>query len=265
MPAAASRSNRRPTSARCRPSFPTSPSSSRVACDDGGPLPEALAASAAGARFLYVLPNFQNPSGRSISAGRRAELAARRRERRRADRRGQPVRRPLVRRRAAGADRDALARRDDLPRQLLEGARAGASPRLRDRAGGGVRQAGAGQAGGRPAHAGIQPAHRPRDRSLAAFSTRTCRRSAAATASSATRCRRRSSPTCRPAGRSRVAGRCRAAACSSGSSCRTASTARRCSSRRSRAASPSFRARRSSPARRARTPCACRSSPSAPT
>jgi len=46
-----------------------------IAGDDGGPLPDALASSAAGARFLYALPNFQNPSGRSISAGRRAELA----------------------------------------------------------------------------------------------------------------------------------------------------------------------------------------------
>ncbi|MDQ6640351.1 MAG: PLP-dependent aminotransferase family protein [Pseudomonadota bacterium] len=46
-----------------------------VACDDGGPLPEALATSAAGARFLYALPNFQNPSGRSIDAPRRAGLA----------------------------------------------------------------------------------------------------------------------------------------------------------------------------------------------
>jgi 2-aminoadipate transaminase len=43
--------------------------------DEGGPLPDALATRAAGARFLYALPNFQNPSGRSISAGRRAELA----------------------------------------------------------------------------------------------------------------------------------------------------------------------------------------------
>jgi len=45
-----------------------------IACDAGGPLPEALAA-VAGARFLYALPNFQNPSGRSIDATRRAELA----------------------------------------------------------------------------------------------------------------------------------------------------------------------------------------------
>ena len=82
-----------------------------VAGDDGGPLPDALAASAAGARFLYALPNFQNPSGRSIVGRPPRRARRRRRERRRADRRGQPVRRPLVRRRAAGADRFALARR----------------------------------------------------------------------------------------------------------------------------------------------------------
>ena len=106
-------------------------------------------------------------SERPLDLGRPPRRARRRRsERRRADRRGQPVRRPLVRRRAAGADRFALARRDDLSRQLLEGPRAGASPRLRDRSGRGVRQAGAGQAGRRPAHAGFQPAHRPRDRPL---------------------------------------------------------------------------------------------------
>ena len=46
-----------------------------VDCDGDGPLPDALASRAAGARFLYALPNFQNPSGRSIAAGRRAELA----------------------------------------------------------------------------------------------------------------------------------------------------------------------------------------------
>jgi 2-aminoadipate transaminase len=42
--------------------------------DDEGPLPEALEA-ARGARFMYLLPNFQNPSGRCLSAQRRAQLA----------------------------------------------------------------------------------------------------------------------------------------------------------------------------------------------
>ena len=46
-----------------------------VAGDDEGPLPEGLAA-ASGARFMYLLPNFQNPSGRCLSAQRRLALAA---------------------------------------------------------------------------------------------------------------------------------------------------------------------------------------------
>ncbi|HET7864810.1 MAG TPA: PLP-dependent aminotransferase family protein [Burkholderiaceae bacterium] len=52
---------------------PNEPEYVSVACDDDGPLPDGLAA-ARGARFLYALPNFQNPSGRCISAGRRDAL-----------------------------------------------------------------------------------------------------------------------------------------------------------------------------------------------
>ena len=104
-------------------------------CDDEGPLPEALAAERRGARFLYLLPNFQNPSGRSHERGapRRARRAAP--QRRPADRRGQPLRRPLVRR---------ARRRRRWPRagregaiylgSLLEGARAGPAARLPGRA-----------------------------------------------------------------------------------------------------------------------------------
>jgi 2-aminoadipate transaminase len=43
--------------------------------DDDGPLPAALDA-ARGARFVYLLPNYQNPSGRCIPAARRLELVA---------------------------------------------------------------------------------------------------------------------------------------------------------------------------------------------
>ena len=50
-----------------------------VPCDADGPLPEGLA-DARGARMLYVLPNFQNPSGRCISAGRREALVRAARE-----------------------------------------------------------------------------------------------------------------------------------------------------------------------------------------
>ena len=47
-----------------------------VACDDEGPLPDRLAHDAAGARFLYLLPNFQNPTGRTMGAARRDALVA---------------------------------------------------------------------------------------------------------------------------------------------------------------------------------------------
>jgi 2-aminoadipate transaminase len=44
--------------------------------DDDGPLPQALEA-ARGARFIYLLPNFQNPSGRCVSAARRLAIVDR--------------------------------------------------------------------------------------------------------------------------------------------------------------------------------------------
>jgi 2-aminoadipate transaminase len=53
---------------------PYEPEVLSVACDDEGPLPDALGA-ARGARFLYLLPNFQNPSGRCMGAQRRIALA----------------------------------------------------------------------------------------------------------------------------------------------------------------------------------------------
>ena len=52
---------------------PYEPEVVTVPCDDDGPLPEALGV-AKGARFLYVLPNFQNPSGRCMGESRRAAL-----------------------------------------------------------------------------------------------------------------------------------------------------------------------------------------------
>lgn len=55
---------------------PYEPEFVSVACDDDGPLPEALDV-ARGAQFLYALPNFQNPSGRCISTTRRDALVAR--------------------------------------------------------------------------------------------------------------------------------------------------------------------------------------------
>jgi 2-aminoadipate transaminase len=54
---------------------PYEPEYSAVACDDDGPLPESLG-EVKGAKFLYLTPNFQNPSGRCVSEARRAALTA---------------------------------------------------------------------------------------------------------------------------------------------------------------------------------------------
>jgi len=45
-----------------------------VPTDDHGLVPEAVATTGIGARLLYALPNFQNPTGRTLSVERRAAL-----------------------------------------------------------------------------------------------------------------------------------------------------------------------------------------------
>ncbi len=59
--------------------MPMEPEVVAVASDDEGVQVDDLATKAAGARFLYLLPNFQNPTGRTMTEARRAavsELAA---------------------------------------------------------------------------------------------------------------------------------------------------------------------------------------------
>ncbi len=51
-----------------------------VPSDEDGLIPEALDASMQGAKFLYCLPNFQNPTGRLLAGERRHQLAQRARE-----------------------------------------------------------------------------------------------------------------------------------------------------------------------------------------
>lgn len=53
---------------------PMEPQIEGVACTDDGPDPADLVRRAPGARFLYVLPNFQNPTGRSLSESARQAL-----------------------------------------------------------------------------------------------------------------------------------------------------------------------------------------------
>jgi 2-aminoadipate transaminase len=48
-----------------------------IASDDNGVLPEALDESLRGAKFMYCLPNFQNPTGRLLTEERRRRLAER--------------------------------------------------------------------------------------------------------------------------------------------------------------------------------------------
>jgi 2-aminoadipate transaminase len=58
---------------------PFEPHFASVASDANGPLPEAIAAlphDAPGTRFMYVLPNFQNPTGRVMGAARRQAVIA---------------------------------------------------------------------------------------------------------------------------------------------------------------------------------------------
>nr|WP_315229617.1 PLP-dependent aminotransferase family protein [uncultured Albidiferax sp.] len=56
---------------------PMEPNVVGVASDDQGVDLDDLTAKAAGARFLYVLPNFQNPTGRTMLEARRAALIER--------------------------------------------------------------------------------------------------------------------------------------------------------------------------------------------
>jgi 2-aminoadipate transaminase len=50
------------------------PEFASVATDEHGLVPSSIEAVAEGARMLYALPNFQNPTGRSLSIERRLEL-----------------------------------------------------------------------------------------------------------------------------------------------------------------------------------------------
>ena len=56
--------------------IPMEPQVVSVASDEHGVVIDDLAQKAADARFLYVLPNFQNPTGRTMSENRRAAVGA---------------------------------------------------------------------------------------------------------------------------------------------------------------------------------------------
>ncbi|WP_394790079.1 PLP-dependent aminotransferase family protein [Rhodoferax sp.] len=56
---------------------PMEPKVVGVECDDHGVDLDDLSSKAAGGRFLYVLPNFQNPTGRTMTEARRTALVER--------------------------------------------------------------------------------------------------------------------------------------------------------------------------------------------
>ena len=53
---------------------PMEPQIEGVPCDDNGPVLDELRRRAPGARFMYLLPNFQNPTGRTLNEAARAAL-----------------------------------------------------------------------------------------------------------------------------------------------------------------------------------------------
>jgi 2-aminoadipate transaminase len=112
---------------------PMEPDVVSVDSDDDGVLADDLRAKAGQgstrARFIYVLPNFQNPTGRTMTEARRAAVAKARRDRPAADR-GQPLRRPVVRHRAAAVAELAQPRGQHVPGLVLQGPGAGPAPGL---------------------------------------------------------------------------------------------------------------------------------------
>src|ERR1700756_5572229 len=55
---------------------PNEPDFASVPGDADGPLPEGIAALPRDTRFMYVLPNFQNPTGRVVPSERRDAIVA---------------------------------------------------------------------------------------------------------------------------------------------------------------------------------------------
>ncbi len=237
---------------------PYEPEFVMVPCDDDGPLPDGLGV-ARGARFLYALPNFQNPSGRCMSEARRTAVVAA----------AQAIDLPIVEDNPYGdlwfdsAPPRPLASRwqggvvylGSFSKVLAPGLRLGyvVAPKpllpklLQAKQAADLHTPGFNQ---RLVYEvirnGFLREHVPTIRARYKAQRDAMR--------AALRC------TCRRA----ATGWCRAAACSSGSVCRRASTPPRCCPRRWRAAWRMCRGPRSMPPTRSTTRCACPSSPSRP-
>ena len=134
-----------------------------LTCDDDGLDPDALEAALARGEppaFLYLIPTFQNPSGRTLPAERRRRDRRARARARPARARGRPVRPRPLRGRAAAVALRALRRRGRLQLVVLEDDRARSARRL-VRAARGARPRGRGDRDGDLHHAGAARARRP--------------------------------------------------------------------------------------------------------
>ena len=240
---------------------PYQPTFVNLECDGEGPRPESiadLARRAPGTRFVYLLPNFQNPTGLQIPGDRRDALVAA----------AQSAGVPLVEDNPYGDLWYDQAPPAPISSRWPEGCvylgsfskvlTPGVPPRLHRRAPGRLSRSLLAAKQAADLHT---PGFNQRvvyevvkdgflDRHVPTIRERyRAQRDAMAAALDRA-----------PAGRHHVADAA-AAACSSGCGCPRVSTPWRCSTRRSRPASPSCPARRSSPPTPIRAPCASASSP----
>ena len=147
-----------------------------VPMDEDGMLVDQLEeALRKGPKFIYVLPNFQNPSGATLSLERRKQSSSWPTST--ASRSSRTIRTVSCATRAStsprwciwtanirGYDGELLQRQRHLPEHVLQAAGARPAPGLGHRARAGHPQAGHHQAGRRPAHRLLQPVRRLRGR-----------------------------------------------------------------------------------------------------
>jgi len=128
--------------------------------DEGLQTSQLESALRSGPKFMYILPNFQNPSGVTLSRERREELNSHHRRRSvwPAALRGRPhLTDRNARSHGTGKRRGIPAGKCDLPEHVLQGDGSGAAPGLDCGSAGGDRPVSAAQAERGPAHQYVYP------------------------------------------------------------------------------------------------------------